>query len=37
MNSCPQRSSGSNHVVGYSASQNNVKYVDGANFTFGGK
>ena len=26
---------GSNHVVGYSASQNNFKYVTGVNFTFG--
>ena len=28
---------GSNHVVGYSASQNNFKYVGGVNFTFGNK
>ena len=28
---------GSNHVVGYSASQNNFKYVTGVNFTFGSK
>jgi len=28
---------GSNHVVGYSASQNNFKYVAGVNFTFGYK
>jgi hypothetical protein len=26
---------GSNHVVGYSARQNNVKYVAGEDFTFG--
>lgn len=28
---------GSNHVAGYSAWQNNFKYVAGVNFTFGGK
>ncbi len=28
---------GSTHVVGYSASQNNFKYVTGVNFTFGSK
>ena len=28
---------GSNHVVGYSASQNNFKYVAGVNFTFGNR
>ena len=28
---------GSNHAVGYSASQNNFKYVAGVNFTFGYK
>jgi len=28
---------GSNHVVGYSASQNSFKYVAGVNFTFGSK
>lgn len=28
---------GSNHVVGYSASQNSFKYVAGVNFTFGNK
>src|SRR5271165_5698285 len=27
---------GSNHIVGYSASQNSFKYVGGVNFTFGG-
>ena len=37
MNSCPHHNFGPNHVVGYSASQNNVTYVDGVNFTFGGK
>jgi hypothetical protein len=28
---------GSNHIAGYSASQNNFKYVAGVNFTFGSK
>jgi len=28
---------GSNHVAGYSAWQNNFKYIAGVNFTFGGK
>ena len=28
---------GSNHIAGFSTSQNNFKYVAGVNFTFGGK
>jgi hypothetical protein len=28
---------GSNHIAGYSASQNNFKCVAGMNFTFGSK